>query len=284
MSGTGKDVSAPGASMAQKFAASSPVPPDAARAVPQSAKMNGTGQAPANAEGAHTSLASTSVSPACSRTGSSACSNAMATSDSLGPPAEDHCAVCGQEESFDDDLILFCDSCNIGVHETCYAVRRVPKGEWLCDPCAAGLDPQALACPACPNRGGALKRTRKGLWGGWSHVVCTVFLPETGFLQPETLGDAAGFDLIPEARKRLKCSICADAKLKASGSKVQCHHGKCTKAFHVTCAMKRRLVLELSDEGNFVFCDAHAPGKLASQELDRKRQATKGRKKRRSRS
>jgi hypothetical protein len=168
--------------------------------------------------------------------------------------------VCGSGDSFDDDLIIYCDKCNVATHETCYAVKRVPAGAWLCDPCAAVLDTAALGCPACPAKGGALKRTRGGQWGGWSHVVCTMFLPETGFLRPAELGEAAGFDLIPVARRKLKCALCP-AALRASGAKLQCHHGKCAKAFHPTCALRHGLALELHDgTGNRVYCEAHRPG------------------------
>jgi len=187
-------------------------------------------------------------------------SGMLSAEGASGMLSSDMCAVCGEEESFEDNLILFCERCGVGVHQWCYAVRRVPADEWLCDPCAAELDVAALECPGCPVRGGAFKRTREGLWGGWAHVVCTLFLPETGFLKPETFTDAAGFDLIPPARKKLKCSLCKGAERKASGAKIQCHHKKCPRAFHVPCAMAAGLHLEIRDEGNLAFCAAHTPG------------------------
>ena len=52
------------------------------------------------------------------------------------PDASDaRCAVCGDGESNGSDQIVFCDRCNVAVHQNCYGVADIPQGEWLCWPC-----------------------------------------------------------------------------------------------------------------------------------------------------
>ena len=109
---------------------------------------------------------------------------------------------------------------------------------------------------AFARRCGAFKCTNEGKWRGYAHVLCTMYLPETGFLEPSTLSRAAGFDLIEQARRGLRCGLagCPDAR---AGAKVQCAFGKCAKAFHVTCAAREGLHMDLGTHS--IFCKAHTP-------------------------
>lgn len=62
-----------------------------------------------------------------------------------------------QPESEDENEMVFCDSCNVAVHQMCYGIPQVPAGTWFCRACAAGVKP---SCILCPNTGGAFKSTR----------------------------------------------------------------------------------------------------------------------------
>ena len=55
--------------------------------------------------------------------------------------------------------MVFCDHCDICVHQACYGVPNIPDGSWLCRLCALGMCPKTTPCIFCPNTGGAMKST-----------------------------------------------------------------------------------------------------------------------------
>ena len=52
---------------------------------------------------------------------------------------DDICEICYQVENIDDtnNVLLFCDSCNICIHIKCYGIKQLPKEdeEWYCKYC-----------------------------------------------------------------------------------------------------------------------------------------------------
>lgn len=51
-------------------------------------------------------------------------------------PMEDQpCDVCGLSESGNNDALVFCDGCNIAVHQECYGIPHIPEASWLCRKC-----------------------------------------------------------------------------------------------------------------------------------------------------
>ena len=94
------------------------------------------------------------------------------------------CAICQDGEWEDDDQIIFCDQCNMPVHQACYGsgANCIPDGPWYCDPCSHGRrtgNKQLQECVLCPIKGGALKRTSDFRW---AHIVCGLWIPEAEFL------------------------------------------------------------------------------------------------------
>ena len=51
------------------------------------------------------------------------------------PSEEAFCAVCADGFSAPPNVILFCDRCDVPVHQQCYNIVEIPQHEWLCWPC-----------------------------------------------------------------------------------------------------------------------------------------------------
>lgn len=46
------------------------------------------------------------------------------------------CSVCSKPDSKRGNMIIFCDNCNMAVHQKCYGVATIPKGDWFCKDCS----------------------------------------------------------------------------------------------------------------------------------------------------
>ena len=203
------------------------------------------------------------------------------------------CDVCFEGESTSGNLIIFCDSCNVGVHQTCYGVPSVPEGPWLCRKCAIRKEKgKQVTCVLCPVRHGALKPIHpnscvtasgeKSNQQEWIHLFCSQWIPETYIRAEDTVNmepvqNVAG---VSKERFKLLCSICKQRQ----GACIQCSHGHCTTAFHPLCARAAGLLMEVvgydgSDNIELkAYCQKHSkrPTRRALTELESTKSKKKG--------
>ncbi|CCH45348.1 hypothetical protein BN7_4930 [Wickerhamomyces ciferrii] len=182
--------------------------------------------------------------------------------DGIGfSPAEDQrCAVCNESECDNSNAIIFCDGCDIAVHQDCYGVIFIPEGQWLCRRCMISKK-RKTRCLFCPSTTGAFKQTDNGLW---SHVLCALWIPELYFASAGHMEPVEGFDAIPKGRWKLNCYICKQKM----GACIQCANRNCFTAFHPTCARRAGLFMEMKKgvQGAVLdkstmhsYCHKHSP-------------------------
>ncbi|XP_066936636.1 protein Jade-1-like [Clytia hemisphaerica] len=182
--------------------------------------------------------------------------HAVATKEGLSIEYDEstQCNVCLSPDAEDGNEIIFCDVCNMCVHQHCYGVLEIPEGNWLCNPCSRGvLDPP---CCLCPAKGGAMKRIKDSY--EWIHVICAWWVPEVKIEDVKFI-ERIRKDKIPASRWNLLCCICREK----DGACIQCSVKRCVKAYHVTCAVKEGLemktvvVPEKDDVQHISFCSKH---------------------------
>ncbi|KAG8731193.1 nuA3 HAT complex component nto1 [Ceratobasidium sp. 423] len=170
-------------------------------------------------------------------------------------PSEDStCAVCDDGEGENANAIVFCDGCNLAVHQDCYGVPYIPEGQWLCRKCTVSPETR-VECLLCPNEGGAFKQTSNGKW---AHLLCAIWVPECVLGNPTFMEPIENTDKIPKQRWKLVCSIC---KVK-QGACIQCNKSTCVTAFHVSCARRHKLLSPMKSHGENelqAFCERHLP-------------------------
>ena len=128
--------------------------------------------------------------------------------------------------------MVFCDKCNIFVHQACYGITSIPSGKWYCQTCSMNINPK---CELCPNKGGAMKATKSGKL--WAHITCALWIPEVSIGSVEKMEPITKISCIPDSRCNLLCVLCKDPV----GSCIQCSVKTCLDAYHMTCAFKHGL-------------------------------------------
>ncbi|KAI5127719.1 bromodomain and PHD finger-containing protein 1 [Nematocida parisii] len=178
------------------------------------------------------------------------------TKISDGDDLSEECNICGGKETEDDNFLVFCDGCNIAVHQSCYGVPHIPEGSWLCRPCL--LSPKkVISCILCSSLGGAYKRTRNGFW---CHVICGLLIPGARF---ENVSLVEPVDIDDVHRSQHHCTECGFKK----GGVANCAYYGCRRYYHATCAVESQKYIDIAN--GILFCTEHDPKKKAELAMTR---------------
>lgn len=167
------------------------------------------------------------------------------------------CSICNDGEVTPDNQIIFCDSCNVAVHQMCYGIDQVPEGDYFCIACihfrrdkiserrAAGHasaqkpSPLPIVCELCPIKQGAYTRTEtlaplfQTSSAKWVHMTCAKwqgldFIVKGRADLVEDVGELKDHFL----RLGISCTICKGRR----GAYNNCRQEGCDKWMHVSCA------------------------------------------------
>ncbi|KAF4554166.1 PHD-zinc-finger like domain-containing protein [Elsinoe fawcettii] len=176
-----------------------------------------------------------------------------------GDEPDSKCAICDDGDCENANAIIFCDGCDLAVHQECYGVPFIPEGQWFCRKCKE-IGRGTPTCIFCPNIEGAFKQTNTLRW---SHLLCAIWIPEVSIANPTYMEPIQDVEKVPRNRWSLVCYIC-DQRM---GACIQCSNKVCYQAFHVTCARRARLFLKMKATPTSgidtsilkAFCDKHVP-------------------------
>ena len=178
-----------------------------------------------------------------------------------GEEQDSKCAICDDGDCENTNAIVFCDGCDLAVHQECYGVPFIPEGQWLCRKCQL-IGRGTPTCIFCPNTDGAFKQTNASRW---SHLLCAIWIPEVTLGNTTFMEPVMDVEKVPKPRWRLTCYICRQKM----GACIQCGNKNCFVAFHVTCARRAKLFLKMKSAhggpANLdasvlkAFCDKHVP-------------------------
>jgi NuA3 HAT complex component NTO1 len=191
-------------------------------------------------------------------------SSAAAVNGETTAPGEEQdskCAICDDGDCENSNAIVFCDGCDLAVHQECYGVPFIPEGQWLCRKCQL-IGRGSVNCIFCPNTEGAFKQTTSSKW---SHLLCAIWIPEVSLGNPSLMEPVTDVEKVPRSRWKLTCYICKQRM----GASIQCSNKNCFVAFHPTCARRAQLYLKMKSGHGApaimdshllkAFCDKHVP-------------------------
>uniref|UniRef100_A0A8C7GNE8 [histone H3]-trimethyl-L-lysine(9) demethylase n=1 Tax=Oncorhynchus kisutch TaxID=8019 RepID=A0A8C7GNE8_ONCKI len=143
-------------------------------------------------------------------------------------------------------LLISCSHCSVRIHTSQYYLLTTHQSmTWMM--MVDSLFFCLQSCCLCSLRGGALQKANNNKW---VHVLCAVAVLEARFVN---ITERSPVDLsgIPLQRFKLKCYYCKKRMKKTSGCCVQCSHGRCSTAYHPTCAQAAGVLMQ-PDEWPFV--------------------------------
>ena len=161
------------------------------------------------------------------------------------------CSICVDGNITSDNQILFCESCNVAVHQKCYMIEKVPSGDWFCKVCRyfkRDLLPKdsntrqfkpTICCELCPikSEGAFVQMYDPNTENArrWIHVVCAKW---SGLYYVESNdGDTEFIESVEPIKldflkAETTCCICEGRR----GAYVKCREFGCDSFVHLLCA------------------------------------------------
>jgi len=153
------------------------------------------------------------------------------------------CQACLDPLSYDGNSIVFCDGCDVTIHQACQGIslQIVPEGKWFCDKCE---NYESHSNPRCSQCG----KTDGPMWfladqNEFIHIICAAWIePDQRKGQQPYLDQRA-------------CSLCC-----SQGGTLQCSQDGCLTYYHAHCASKSNIFMNnYVGGGKTSFCAAHKP-------------------------
>jgi len=174
------------------------------------------------------------------------------------------CSICNDGEVTPDNQIIFCEACNVAVHQICYGVEKIPEGDYYCIACryfkrgqiiqsnpdsclkdAAAvprpdLPPLPIVCEICPVKHGAFTQldTPKSVLDDsfdtkWVHMTCAKW-QGLNFVNIRDASLVEDVTLLKQffRRDNISCCICKGMR----GAYLKCRFEGCENYCHITCA------------------------------------------------
>uniref|UniRef100_A0A914HMC9 PHD finger protein 14 n=1 Tax=Globodera rostochiensis TaxID=31243 RepID=A0A914HMC9_GLORO len=141
--------------------------------------------------------------------------------------------------------------------DTQSVVSSASTEPWFCEPCLFNVA-DVPHCELCPSRYGAFKKAVSDAGGGWVHVLCAAFTPGVSFADAEALSAVSWRGIDTRAFGRKACAGCCSSGGRTpthalgarTGITVQCDAGMCKHFYHVTCAQRLGLLIDLESEAH----------------------------------
>ncbi len=169
------------------------------------------------------------------------------------------CNICNDGEVTPDNQILFCEACDVPIHQMCYGIDEIPEGDYYCVACRhfdrekmskeqerlsstgtrIALPDLPIRCELCPLKTGAYIRTDTSKCvptssvPKWVHMVCAKW-QGLNFVEkdkPDMVEDVTELKNYFR-RMEIRCAICQGQR----GAYHKCRHEGCEKYLHITCA------------------------------------------------
>ncbi|KAI6188590.1 hypothetical protein M3Y98_00370800 [Aphelenchoides besseyi] len=168
------------------------------------------------------------------------------------------CEICQSTRSDFQDPIVYCEGCELAIHQRCYAFDVLPKEDWYCNVCRTLGNKAQARCRFCPLSWGTMKQTVEG---GWAHFACAVWQQSLRFDNLDTYEPVSHeWDVSSESFTKT-CSICD----LCYGSCIMCSVPNCKIPFHPTCGLRGHLYMFIEDNSKakigvklFSFCVYHS--------------------------